>query len=211
MNWHRTLRISLLAVLTAATLTACDRLSGLNPSMAASSPGAGFKGLDITGAEYGKKLLLPDTEGRQRSLEEFKGKVVVIFFGYTQCPDVCPTTLGEVAEVRKRLGADGQRLQAIFVSVDPERDTADVLRAYVRSFGDDNIALRGDTQLTAEMARDFKVFYTKEPGKTPTSYTVNHTAASYLYDPQGRLRVYSRYGSGPDAVLHDVQQLLAGR
>ncbi len=185
-------------------LLGCD---GNKPTAAA---GGGFKGVDITGAEYARELSLPDAAGQARTLAEFKGKVVVVFFGYTQCPDVCPTTLTELAEVRKQLGADGAKVQPIFVSVDPERDTADLLKAYVGNFGADNIALRGTPEQTAAMAKEFKVFYAKVPGKTETSYTVDHTAASYLYDPQGRVRVYSRYGSGPEALGHDIKRLLSG-
>lgn len=199
-------RLMLCAALAAGAgvLVGCD---GSKPKAAA---GGGFKGVDITGAEYARELSLPDASGQKRSLADFKGKVVVVFFGYTQCPDVCPTTLAELAEVRKQLGADGAKVQPVFVSVDPERDTAELLKAYVGNFGADNIALRGTPEQTAAMAKEFKVFYAKVPGKTETSYTVDHTAASYLYDPQGRVRVYSRYGSGPEALGHDIKRLLSG-
>lgn len=199
-------RLMLCAALAAAAglLVGCD---GGKPQAAA---GGGFKGVDITGAEYARELSLPDVAGQKRVLADFKGKVVVVFFGYTQCPDVCPTTLSELAEVRQQLGADGAKVQPIFVSVDPDRDTADLLKAYVSNFGADNIALRGTLEATAAMAKEFKVFYAKVPGKTETSYTVDHTAASYLFDPQGRVRVYSRYGSGAEALAHDIKRLLSG-
>ncbi|TDM09605.1 MAG: SCO family protein [Ideonella sp. MAG2] len=197
-------------ILSAALVLAGASLWGCDASKPEAAVAGGFKGVDITGAEYARELSLPDVAGKPRTLAEFKGKVVVVFFGYTQCPDVCPTTLTELAEVRKQLGADGAKVQPIFVSVDPERDTAELLQAYVGNFGADNIALRGSPEQTAAMAKAFKVFYAKVPGKTETSYTVDHTAASYLYDLQGRVRVYSRYGSGPEALAHDIKRLLAG-
>ena len=142
-------------------------------------------------------------------MADFKGKVVVMFFGYTQCPDVCPTSMGELAEVKRQLGADGQRLQVLFVSIDPDRDTPEVLKAYMGNFDPSFLALRADTpaQLAA-MAKDFKVYYKKVEGKTPTSYTMDHSAGSYVYDTQGHLRLFARYGSGPQALLGDIQQLL---
>ncbi len=151
---------------------------------------------------------LKDHNGQQRSIQDFRGKVVVVFFGYTQCPDVCPTTLGEMVEVKKMLGADGERLQSIFVTVDPERDTPDMLKAYMANFGPSFLALRGTPEQTAAIAKDFKIYYKKAEGKTPTSYTMDHSAGSYIYDTQGRLRVYYRYGSGAEAMAHDVKQLL---
>lgn len=197
-------------MLCAALAAGASLLLGCDGKLPGAAAGGGFKGVDITGADYARELSLPDAAGQKRTLAEFKGKVVVVFFGYTQCPDVCPTTLTELAEVRKLLGADGAKVQPIFVSVDPERDTAELLKEYVKNFGADNIALRGTPEQTAAMAKEFKVFYAKVPGKTETSYTVDHTAASYLYDPQGRLRVYSRYGSGPEALANDIKRLLSG-
>ncbi|MDZ7813145.1 MAG: SCO family protein [Ideonella sp.] len=197
-------------MLCAAMAAAASVLLGCDGKQPAAAAGGGFKGVDITGAEYARELSLPDASGQPRALADFKGKVVVVFFGYTQCPDVCPTTLAELAEVRKQLGADGAKVQSIFVSVDPARDTAELLKAYVNNFGEDNIALRGTPEQTAAMAKEFKVFYAKVPGKTETSYTVDHTAASFLYDPQGRVRVYSRYGSGTEALAHDIKRLLSG-
>jgi protein SCO1 len=197
-------RSFLAAVALLMALTGCDKpASGGGPT-------ASFKAVDITGAEYARKLSLPDGDGQMRSLEEFKGKVVVVFFGYTQCPDVCPTTLTELAEVRRSLGADGDKVQGIFVSVDPERDTAPVLKAYVANFGSGFVGLRGTPEQVKEAAKEFKVFYSKVPGKTDTSYTVDHTAGSYIFDAQGRVRLFSRYGSGPKALAGDIQQLLAG-
>ncbi|RQO59301.1 SCO family protein [Paucibacter sp. KBW04] len=184
-------------------LSACDKL-GLGQS---DKPA--FKGVDLTGAEYARNLSLSDQEGRARSLAEFKGKVVVVFFGYTQCPDVCPTTLAELAEVKRSLGADGERVQGVFVTVDPERDTAPLLKAYLASFDPSFVALRGSEEQTKAMAKEFKIFYAKVPGKTPESYTMDHTAASFIYDTQGRVRVFSRYGSGAQALSDDIKILLA--
>ncbi len=170
-----------------------------------------FKGIDITGAEYAKELVLTDPDGRRRSLAEFKGQVAVVFFGFTHCPDVCPTTMAELALVKRQLGADGQRLQAVFVTVDPERDTPELLKAYVTNFDPGFVALRGTPEETAAVAKHFKVFYAKVPGKTEGSYTVDHTAGSYVFDPQGRVRLFTRHGTGADALLHDIRILLDGR
>jgi protein SCO1/2 len=167
-----------------------------------------FKAVDITGADYARDFALPDADGRMRSIKDFQGKAVVVFFGYTQCPDVCPTTLAEIAEAKKLLGPDGSKVQGVFITVDPERDKPELLKAYMANFGPDFVALRGTPEQTAAVAKDFKVFYRRADGKTPGSYVMEHTAASYVYDPQGRLRLYVRYGSGADALLADVRQLL---
>ncbi len=164
--------------------------------------------MDITGADYARDFALPDQNGQMRSLKDFAGKVVVVFFGYTQCPDVCPTTLQELAQVKQSLGADGDKLQAVFVTIDPARDTPELLKAYMANFDPSFIALRGSDAQTAAIAKEFKIYYKKVDGQTPTSYTMDHSAGSYLFDPAGRLRIYSRYGSGPDAVAADVRSLL---
>jgi protein SCO1 len=169
-----------------------------------------FKAIDITGANYAQALDLPDPSGRVRTLAEFKGRVVVVFFGYTQCPDVCPTTLTELAEVRRALGPDAERLQGIFVTVDPERDSAELLQAYVDNFQAGFIALRGDAAQTTAIAQRFKVFYAKVAGKTPETYTVDHTAGAYIFDPEGRVRLFTRHASGVDALVHDIRLLLKG-
>ncbi|MBC5785287.1 SCO family protein [Ramlibacter sp. USB13] len=167
-----------------------------------------FKAVDITGADYAKDFALPDADGKLRTLKDFQGKAVVVFFGYTQCPDVCPTTMQEIAEAKKLLGADGGKVQGVFITVDPERDTPELLKAYVANFGPDMVALRGNAAQTAAVAKDFKVYYKRVEGKAPGSYFMEHTAASYVYDPQGKLRLYSRYGSGAQALADDLKLLL---
>jgi len=172
--------------------------------------GPRFKSTDITGAEYGKSLELTDHNGRVRTLEDFRGKAVVVFFGYTQCPDVCPTTLAMLADVMKRLGPDADRVQVLFVTVDPERDTAELLSKYVPAFDPRFLGLRGDADATARTAKEFKVIYQKQPGTTPGSYSMDHSAGLYVFDPQGQVRLYVGHNQGPDVVAHDIAALLAG-
>ncbi|PND37800.1 SCO family protein [Paucibacter aquatile] len=200
---RRSLAATGLAFALLGSLAACDQLGLGGASKLA------FKGVDLTGAEYARSLNLPDQDGRSRSLADFKGKVVVVFFGYTQCPDVCPTTMAELAEVKRSLGAEGERVQGVFVSVDPERDTPALLKAYMASFDPSFVALRGSEEQTKAAAKEFKVYYAKVPGKTPESYTLDHTAASFIFDPEGRVRVFSRYGSGAQALADDIKLLLA--
>jgi protein SCO1/2 len=184
-----------------ALLAGCDKLA--LPKSTAS-----FQATDITGADFGRSLALPDLTGRVRTLDDFKGKVTVLFFGYTQCPDVCPTTMAELAEVKKSLGVDGDQVQGVFITVDPERDTPEVLKNYVASFDPGFVALRGTPEQTAAAAKEFKVFYAKVPGKAPGSYTMDHTAASYVLDRDGKLRLFVRYGSGAPALAADLKALL---
>ena len=172
------------------------------------APKASFKSVDITGAEYARSFSLADQEGRTRMLSDFKGKLVIVFFGYTQCPDVCPTTLSALVETKRLLGADGDKLQAIFISVDPERDTPDLLRSYLAAFDPGFIGLRGSPEQTTATAKEFKVFYRKVDGKTPTSYTVDHTAASYVFDTEGHVRLYVRHGTPPADLAADMKTLL---
>lgn len=175
---------------------------------ACSEKTAQFRAIDITGAEYARDFQLTDHNGQARTLKDFKGKIVVVFFGYTQCPDVCPTTLAELAEVKRSLGADGARLQGVFVTVDPERDTPEVLKAYMGNFDPAFVALRGTPEQLVAVAKEYKVYYKKVEGKTPTSYIMDHSAGSFIYDTQGRLRLYTRYGSGAQALADDVRLLL---
>ena len=191
-------RSFLMATLLAAALAACS------PDKPA------FRGVDITGADYAKDFALNDQDGRARSVKDFAGKVVVVFFGYTQCPDVCPTTLQELVEVKRALGPDGDKLQAVFITVDPERDTQELLKSYMANFDPSFVALHPSPQQLQPLLKDFKIYAKKVEGKTATSYTMDHSAQSYVYDPQGRLRLYSRYGSGPQALAEDVRLLLKG-
>ena len=167
-----------------------------------------FNAIDITGADYAKPFTLTDHNGQSRSLNDFKGKVVVLFFGYTQCPDVCPTTMTELVEVKRLLGADGDKLQGVFVTVDPARDTTELLKAYMTNFDPTFVAFIPTAEQLAVVAKDFKIFYKKQEGKTPTSYTMDHSAGSYVYDTQGNVRLYSRYGSGAKVLAQDIQTLL---
>jgi protein SCO1 len=192
----------LTAASSALALAGCDKL-GLS-----SAPKPSFSGVDITGADY--RYSLPDVDGRVRSNADFKGKVTVVFFGYTQCPDVCPTTMADLAAVKKALGPDGGRLQAVFITIDPERDTAETLRAYVGSFDPSFVALRGTPEETAAAAKSFKVFFARSPGSTPDSYTMDHTAGAYVFDTEGRVRLFERFGAGgAQALTADVKALLA--
>ncbi|MEK7738261.1 MAG: SCO family protein [Pseudomonadota bacterium] len=172
-----------------------------------------FANTDLTGAEFGREFSSPFTDhvGQLRRLADFKGKVVVIFFGYIQCPDVCPTTLTGMAEVMKLLGSDATRVQLLFVTVDPERDTQQLLAAYVPQFDPSFLGLRADPATTAATALEFKVFYQKQAGSTPKTYTVDHSANSYIYDPQGRLRLYVKHAEAPANIAADIKHLLAGK
>ena len=191
--------------------TTIYRLAGLlaAASLAACGPGKpSFKSVDITGADFGRELSLTDHTGKARTLADFKGKVVVVFFGFTQCPDVCPTTLVEMKAVKEKLGKDGERVQVLFVTVDPERDSPELLAKYVPAFDPSFIGLYGDAEATARTAKEFKVFYKKVPGSSPTSYSVDHTAALYIYDPSGRLRLFAKHAQGADALAHDIKLLV---
>ena len=190
------------AALAGLALAGCDRLLGRT-----SAPP--FHSTDITGAEFARTLDLPDADGRMRTLADWKGKAVIVFFGYTQCPDFCPTTLAQLAAVRKSLGAEGDRVQVVFITVDPERDTPAVLKAYVSNFGPGVVGLRGTPEQIAATAKEFKVFYAKVPGAAPGSYTMDHSAASYVFDPQGRVRLYVQYGADSKSVASDLKLLLA--
>jgi protein SCO1/2 len=184
------------AALLALTVVAC---SSATPQ---------FRGSDVTGIGYGRDFRLSDPSGKTRTLADFRGKVVALFFGYTQCPDVCPTTLAELAAAMTQLGPDAARVQVLFVTVDPERDTPELLARYVPAFQPSFLGLYGDAAATAATAKEFKIIYQKQPGATAGTYSVDHSAGTYLFDPQGRLRVYESYGQGPDAFAHDIGLLL---
>jgi protein SCO1/2 len=170
-----------------------------------------FRASDVTGTTYGRDFQLVDHAGKPRTLADYGGKVVVLFFGYTQCPDVCPTTLAELAEAMKRLGPDADRVQVLFVTVDPERDTRELLAQYVPAFDPRFVGLSGDADATARTAKEFKVLYQKQPGQTPGTYTVDHSAGTFVYDPKGRLRVYVGHGQGAEVFVHDIKELLRAK
>ncbi len=168
----------------------------------------GFRATDITGAEFGRDFALADHTGKLRALADFRGRVVVMFFGFTHCPDVCPTTLAELAAAVKKLGTDGDKVQVLLVTVDPERDTPQVLSQYVTAFHPRFLALRGTAEETARVAKEFKIIYQKVAGARPDSYTMDHSAGTYIFDTQGRLRLYVSYGQGPEVFAHDIALLL---
>jgi len=186
-------------------LSAAGFLSGCGDDKAA------FRGVDITGANYAQGWTLSDQDGQVRTLKDFKGQAVVVFFGFTQCPDVCPTALQEIAQAKQLLGADGAKLRGVFITIDPERDTAELLKAYMANFGTDFVALRPSLQELPQVAKDFKIYYKKVDGKTPTSYTMDHSAGSFMFDPQGRIRLYNRHATGAQALADDVKILLSGK
>ena len=167
---------------------------------------ASFNGVDISRATYAQDFRLTDPDGRERTLVDFKGKAVMMFFGFTQCPDVCPTALVRAAEIRRLLGTDGERLQVIFVTVDPERDTPVVLKAYTQAFDPSFIGLYGDAQKTSDTAREFKVFYKKVP--TGSSYTMDHSAFSYVFDPRGKIRLVLRHEQSAQECADDLRKIL---
>ncbi len=168
----------------------------------------GFRSTDITGAEFGKDFSLVDHTGKHRSLADFRGKVVVVFFGFTHCPDVCPTTLAELASAMKKIGAESDKVQVLLVTVDPERDSAAVLGPYVTAFDSRFLALRGSAEETAQVAKEFKVIYQKVAGSKPENYTMDHSAGSYVFDAQGRIRLYVGYGQGSEVFAQDIARLL---
>jgi protein SCO1 len=149
-----------------------------------------------------------DHNGTPRSIKDFTGKVVVLFFGFTQCPDVCPTSMAELAEAKKLLGKDGDKLQGLFITIDPERDTPTVLKAYMGNFDPTFLALSTTPEKLAILAKDFKTYYKKVPGRTDTSYSMDHSAGSFVYDTTGKVRLYTRYGSGAAALASDLKLLL---
>jgi protein SCO1/2 len=189
--------LTLLAMLL--LLAGCDKLATKPPS---------FQNTDLTGLDYAKGFELTDHTGKVRTLADFRGKVVVLFFGYTQCPDVCPTTMIEMANVLKELGPKADQVQVLFVTLDPERDTRELLASYVPAFDKRFLGLYGDAAATAKVAKEFKVFYAKQPGGEPGSYSMDHTAGSYVFDRDGNIRLFLRHGQGTAPIVHDLKQLL---
>jgi len=193
----RAIAIAALVLLAAAVM-----LAGCSPGTPQ------FRSSDVTGSAFGRDFSLTDHSGKPRTLADFRGKVAVLFFGYAQCPDVCPTTLAALAEAMRQLGTDAARVQVLFVTVDPERDTRELLSHYVTAFNPSFLGLSGDADATARIAKEFKILYQKQPGRTPESYTVDHSAGTFIFDPQGQLRLYVGHGQGTDVFAHDIRELL---
>lgn len=192
----------LVTMALASALTACGQQA---PPHAAA-----FAATDVTGVAWGHDLQLPDQTGRLRRLSDFRGKVVMLYFGYTHCPDVCPTTLSDMARVRAQLGAESNRVQGLFVTVDPKRDTPQLLAQYVSAFDPTFIALSGDPQATAVAAAEFKVFFAPQPPDASGNYTVDHSSHLFVFDPQGRLRLVMRPDTRVGPMKSDPMQLLKG-
>lgn len=199
LHGRRRAALALALSWTALWLAGCD----------ARPPKASFASTDITGADYAQGFALADQDGQTRTLNDFRGKAVAVFFGFTQCPDVCPTTLAEMAEIKRMLGQDGERLQVVFITVDPERDTQAVLKAYMVNFDPTFLALRPTADELKAVSADFKI-YVKKVGDSPTAYSMDHSAGTYVFDPAGRIRLYGRYGSSVKVLADDIHQLLAG-
>jgi protein SCO1 len=198
-----------LSLLLCCSLCACDGKPAAGTSQAAAAAQPAFLNTDITGLSYGRDFALTDHNGKLRTLADFKGKAVVMFFGYTQCPDVCPTTMVDMANVMKALGPKADRVQVLFVTIDPERDTRTLLSQYVPNFDSRFLGLMGDKAETEKVTKEFKIFYEKVPGKTPGSYTMDHSAGSYVFDPQGHIRLFIRTGQKVDVITHDLKILLS--
>ena len=188
-----------LAAAGALALSGCER----------AAPPHHFNAIDLTGASYAQAFDLPDFDGKPRTLADFNGKVTVVFFGYTQCPDACPTTMAELAGILKTLGPDAARVQVVFITVDPARDSAALLKNYVTNFRPDFLALRGDEAQTHKLIKDFKLVVEKVPGRTADSYTIDHTAGSYVYDTQGHVRLFASQSLDPALLTDDIKTLLA--
>jgi len=191
-------------------LTACNLGGGDGAAGSSASPAASaFNSIDITGVDYAKDFQLPDTTGKVRSLADFKGKAVVVFFGYTHCPDVCPSTMAEIKEAKRLLGKDGDKVQGIFITLDPKRDTPHMLSQYVPAFDPSFIGLAGSEAQTEQLAKDFHIYFKKVYSNGDPEYSIDHTAAAFVYDPQGRIRLYTRYNQGADKLAADLKKLLA--
>ncbi|QRX83767.1 SCO family protein [Glaciimonas sp. PAMC28666] len=208
-----TIAASLIVVVMGLSVAACGDKQASTASnsqeMTLSPQSSKFINTDVTGLGYARDFALTDHTGKPRTLADFKGKVVVVFFGYTQCPDVCPTTMAEMSSAMKELGPLADKVQVLFVTVDPERDTQALLAQYVPAFDPRFLGLYGDQAATEKVAKEFRVFYQKVPGKTPGSYSFDHTAGSYVFDPQGHIRLFVRNGQGPDPIAHDLKILLS--
>lgn len=190
--------------LSAAVAAAAFALAACQPA----PPPPEFLATDITGAEFARDFSLVDHNGQTRALADFRGKVVALFFGYTHCPDVCPTTLSDFAAALRRLGPDAERVQVIFVTVDPARDTPELLRQFVPAFNPGFLGMYTDPETLRQLAKEFKVVYQKTSVKATDDYLIDHSAGTYVYDPQGNLRLLMPYGTSPDAIAQDLKTLL---
>ena len=184
------------------SLSACDQKSLPLPKTV-------FANTDITGLDYGKDFSLTDHNGKPRTIADFRGKLVFVFFGYTHCPDICPTTLSDMAGIMTSLGPDADKLQVLFITLDPERDTPEVMAGYVPAFHPGFLGLYGDRAATEKVVREFKIFQQRVPGPDGKSYTIDHTAASYVFDTRGHLRLFVRHGQNGAPLLNDLKLLLS--
>ena len=207
------MRLSPIVVILTAllSLAACSERPSADTKQMVLLPttGSSFKNTDVTGLGYAKDFALTDHNGKPRTLADFKGKAVVVFFGFMNCPDVCPTTMSEMASVMKQLGPLADRVQVLFITVDPERDTPESLAKYVPAFDTRFLGLTGDKAAIEKVTKEFRVFFQKVPGKEPGSYSIDHTAGSYMFDPQGRIRLFVRHGQDGAPLVHDLKMLLA--
>jgi len=195
----RAVHIAAALACAAFAMAGCDRIAN------SKTP---FQGIDVTGASMGRELSLTDHNGTPRTLADFRGKVVVVTFGYTQCPDVCPTTLSDLSSAVKKLGPDASRVQVLFVTVDPKRDKPELLKQYVPAFNPGFLGLYGDEAATRKATGEFKVYAQERAGKTADTYTVDHTAQTFAFDKEGRLRLVMGYGATPEAMASDFRILL---
>ena len=205
MNLRNALK---LLAASAALLGGVGLLTACSQKKEEEATALAFSAIDVTGAQYARQFELPDHNGQVRHLQDFAGKVVVMFFGYTQCPDVCPTTMNELAEVKRALGKDGERVQGLFVTVDPARDTPEVLKAYMTAFDPSFLALITTPETLAQVTKEYKIYYKRVDGSAPNTYTMDHSAGSYIYDTKGQLRLFTSYGSGVAALTSDIKILL---
>ena len=189
-------KVAFVMFAAALALSACGR------------EGPKFRASDVTGSSFGRDFTLTDHTGKTRTLADFRGKAVIVFFGFTHCPDICPTTLADMAGVMKKLGGDAAKVQVLFVTVDPERDKPELLSAYVSAFDPTFLGLYGDAEATARTAKEFKIIYQKQPGRTPDTYTMDHSAGTFVFDPAGRLRLYVGHGQDAELFEHDLRELL---
>ena len=201
MNRQRRLLVALAGVVGASWLPGCDRVASSRRT---------FNTVDITGADLGTAFQVPDHRGVPRGIADFRGRVVVLAFGYTHCPDMCPTTLADLATVVRSLGPDGSRVQVLFLTIDPKRDSSALLAAYVPAFHPDFIGLRAETEETTRIAKAYKIFVSEVPGRTPESYTVDHSTQMLAFDGAGRLRLLIPHATPPEKIAADLRLLMNG-